>query len=102
MYDENVAKGLKAGGSFPTSPTREVTSTLLSLREKVIAYPDDCWAGPKSIFQTTYIFAKRPVEIWGVLYLSKNVDLSRLFNIIIRVMIKENVCGRKKDDFFKP
>ena len=39
---------------------------------------------------------KRPVEIWGVLYLSKNVDLSRLFNIIIRVMIKENVCGRKR------
>nr|DAM67368.1 MAG TPA: hypothetical protein [Bacteriophage sp.] len=34
--------------------------------------------------------------------MSKNIDLSRLFNIIIRVMIKENVCGRKKDDFFKP
>lgn len=41
LYDENVAKGLKAGGSFPASPKREVTSTLLSLREKVIAYPDD-------------------------------------------------------------
>ena len=40
LYDENVAKGLKAGGSFPASP--------------------------KSIFQTTYIFAKRPVEIWDV------------------------------------
>ena len=40
LYDENVAKGLKAGGSFPASPKREVTSTLLSLREKVIAYPD--------------------------------------------------------------
>ena len=41
LYDENVAKGLEAGGSFPASPKREVTSTLLSLREKVIAYPDD-------------------------------------------------------------
>lgn len=41
LYNENVAKGLEAGGSFPASPKREVTSTLLSLREKVIAYPDD-------------------------------------------------------------
>lgn len=41
LYDENVAKGLEAGGSFPASPKREVTSILLSLREKVIAYPDD-------------------------------------------------------------
>lgn len=48
LYDENVAKGLKAGGSFPASPKREVTSTLLSLREKVIAYPDDCRAVRKA------------------------------------------------------
>jgi len=66
LYNENVAKGLEAGGSFPASPKREVTSTLLSLREKVIAYPDDCRAVRKAYFKL-HTFLKRPVEIWGVL-----------------------------------
>lgn len=76
------------------------TSTLLSLREKVIAYPVD-WRPVRKAYSKLHTFLKRPVEIWGVLYLSKNVDSCRLFNIIIRVMIKENVCGRKKNDFFE-
>ena len=41
---------------------------------------------------------KRPVEMQGVLYLSKNVDLRTLFFYIISVMMKENVCGRNEDD----
>ena len=53
LYDENVAKGLKAGGSFPASPKREVTSTLLSLREKVIAYPVDWCPGRKATLTTS-------------------------------------------------
>lgn len=28
LYDENVAKGLKAGGSFPASPKREDKNIL--------------------------------------------------------------------------
>lgn len=66
LYDENVAKGLKAGGSFPASPKREVTSTLLSLREKVIAYPVD-WKPVRKAYSKLHTFLKRPVEIWGVL-----------------------------------
>lgn len=64
LYDENVAKGLKAGGSFPTSPKREVTSTLLSLREKVIAYPDDCRAVRKA-YSKLHTFFKTPCRNMG-------------------------------------
>ena len=69
------------------------TSTLLSLREKVIAYPVD-WRPVRKAYSKLYTFLKRPVEIWGVLYLSKNVNLRILCFSINRVMIKENVCGR--------
>lgn len=45
---------------------------------------------------TSYIFTKRSVEIQGVLRLTRNVNISRLFNVIIRVIMKENVCGRNE------
>ena len=46
LYDENVAKGLKAGGSFPASPKREV----------------------KNILPQEYNFQKGPRRNYGVLF----------------------------------
>lgn len=59
LYNENVAKGLEAGGSFPASPKREVTSALLSLREKVIAYPVD-W---RPVRKATLTTSERPAYL---------------------------------------
>lgn len=46
LYDENVAKGLKAGGSFPASSKRE----------------------DKNILPQEYNFQKEPRRNYGVLF----------------------------------
>ena len=46
LYDENVAKGLKTGGSFPASPKRE----------------------DKNILPQEYNFQKEPRRNYGVLF----------------------------------
>ena len=46
LYDENVAKGLEAGGSFPASPKRE----------------------DKNILPQEYNFQKEPRRNYGVLF----------------------------------
>ena len=46
LYDENVAKGLKAGGSFPASPKRE----------------------DKNILPQEYNFQKEPRRNYGILF----------------------------------
>ena len=64
LYDENVAKGLEAGGSFPASSKREVKSILLSLREKVIAYPVD-WRPVRKAYSKLHTFFKTPCRNMG-------------------------------------
>ena len=82
LYDENVAKGLKAGGSFPASPKRE----------------------DKNILPQEYNFQKEPRRNYEVLFVKfSDIDIKErgiyyIINKFVNVMLlKRIICCKKSN-----